>query len=334
MVNKKLQLAGYTDANGDLGRPVPSGRIIVPGQVWVEGDSIRWKLWGHTKVREPSRAMLNEFLALHQANSSDAFLKFARQWGVLVLTGGKIPRPCGEAMPEGIEPIEAWKYFSRRASAVLNIAAALKEGKLGDLADWGVIATPQSGDEALDTKAIKAAFDRHKYGMNFLADIPRERPQAVPRRSAVDQGRDLLVDEIGQWLSFWKAERMRGLSDFSLRWSSRAQKWELQIDYHGFLFAAIALQLALVVADADSLFTCSGCGRPYIREKKRPKTGWANYCDQCTKRGVAGRRAVENYREKQAEARRLASEGIPIGDIAAKLNTKPASVKNWLKNWT
>jgi len=43
MANEKLQLAGYTDANGDLGRPVPSGHILVPGQIWLEGDAIRWK---------------------------------------------------------------------------------------------------------------------------------------------------------------------------------------------------------------------------------------------------------------------------------------------------
>src|ERR1019366_7449547 len=126
MINEKLQLAGYTDANGNLGRPVPSGQILVPGQVRVEGDAIHWELAGHAKFREPSRSMLNEFIGLHQADSPEVILRFARQWGVLALTGGKAPRPCGEAMPEGIEPIEAWRYFSRRASAVLNIAAALK----------------------------------------------------------------------------------------------------------------------------------------------------------------------------------------------------------------
>jgi hypothetical protein len=326
MANEKLQMAGYTDANGDLGRPVPSGHILVPGQIWLEGDAIRWKLAGHAKSRQPSRAMLTEFVALHQANP-EMILRFARDWGVLMLTGGKTPRPCGEAMAEGVEPIEAWQYFSRRAAAVLNIAAALKDGKLGDLTDWGVLAALKSGSEAADKASLKVAIDRHKYGLGFLSDIPR----GTERRSAIDQGRDLLAQEIGQWLGFWKAGRMRGLSDFSLRWSSNAQKWELQIEYQGYLFAALALQLTLVVAEADSLYTCSACGLPYIRTKKRPKVGWANYCDACIARGIGARRAVESYRKRKIEARRLAAEGVPLAEIAAKVNSDPETVKGWLR---
>ena len=163
--------------------------------------------------------------------------------------------------------------------------------------------------------------------MSFLYDLPR----GTPRRSAVDQGRDLLADEIEQWLSFWKAGRVRGLSDFSLRWSSDANKWELQIEYQGYLFAALALQLALVVAEADSLYTCSACGLPYIRTKKRPKAGWANCCDACIARGVGGRRAVESYRRRKREAKRLAAEGMPLAQIAAGVNSDPERVKGWLR---
>jgi hypothetical protein len=61
-----------------------------------------------------------------------------------MMTGGKAPRPCGEAMPKGSDPLDAWKYFSRRAAAVLNVAAALKDGKLGDLADWEVNSDPET----------------------------------------------------------------------------------------------------------------------------------------------------------------------------------------------
>lgn len=327
MAREKLQIAGYSDANGDLGRPVPSGHVMVPGQIWLEVDAIRWKLAGHAKSREPSRAMLTEFVALHQAESPEGILRFARDWGVLVLTGGKSPRPCGEAMAEGVEPITAWKYFSRRAAAVLNIAAALKDGKLGDLADWGVIAALDSGNDAADTEAANVAFERHKYGMTFLADIPR----GTQRQSAVDQGRNLLANEIGQWLRFWKAGRVRGFSDFSLQWSPDAQKWQLRIEYDGYLFAAIALQLALVVAEADSLYTCSACGIPYIRTKKRPKAGWANYCDTCIERGIGGRRAVESYRKRKADAKRLAGEGLTPAEIASKVNSDPETVKGWLR---
>jgi hypothetical protein len=98
-----------------------------------------------------------------------------------------------------------------------------------------------------------------------------------------------------------------------------------------YLFAAIALQIALVVAEADSLYTCSACGIPYIRTKKRPKAGWANYCGTCIERGIGGRRAVESYRKRKADAKRLAGEGLTLAEIAAKVNSDPETVKGWLR---
>jgi hypothetical protein len=154
---------------------------------------------------------------------------------------------------------------------------------------------------------------------------------AVSDRSRLRAIRDLLSGEIDQWLRFWKNGRARAFADFSLRWSTQTRKWELQIEYQGYLFAAIALQLTLVVAEADSLYTCSACGLPYIRTKKRPKAGWANYCDQCIKRGIGARRAVESNRKRKTEAKRLAAEGVPVPEIAAKVNSDPETVKGWLR---
>jgi transposase-like protein len=108
----------------------------------------------------------------------------------------------------------------------------------------------------------------------------------------------------------------------------------MQIDYHGLLFAAIALQLALVIADADSLYSCSGCGMPYIRprEKRRPKPGWANYCTRCSDGGVAQRKAAESYRGKRAKAVQMHSSGVSLQEIAETLKTEASRVNGWLKN--
>ena len=103
-----------------------------------------------------------------------------------------------------------------------------------------------------------------------------------------------------------------------------------QVDYHGFLFAALALQLALSLAGAESLYTCSGCGFPYVRELKRPKPGTANYCPKCSEKGVAQRRAVDAYREKKAEAIRLEATGAPADEIARKLSTPVSRIRKWL----
>jgi hypothetical protein len=117
------------------------------------------------------------------------------------------------------------------------------------------------------------------------------------KATPIERARRAIGTEINRWLSFWKANRMDGLSDFSVHWNPVSQRWELQIDYHGFLLSAIALQLALVVAEADSV--CSGCSKPYTRDKRRPKPGSDNYCETCEAGWVAKRRAVDRYREKR-----------------------------------
>ena len=123
---------------------------------------------------------------------------------------------------------------------------------------------------------------------------------------------------------------MQGFSDFSVQWNPSSERWELLVDYHGFLFQALAMQLALSIAGSDSLYTCSGCGAPYVTELKRPKPGTANYCPKCSARGVAKRRAVDTYREKKAEALRLDAAGIVVDEIAEKLSTPGSRIRKWL----
>jgi hypothetical protein len=316
---------GMTDIRGNLGKPVPSGQVIVPGKIELEGDAIHWELAGPARAQEISRSTLNEFVKLWEGNAV-AILKFAKRWGVLIIDswktkGGKVRyRPCG-SMAKGVDPIESWKYYSRRAYALLNIAAALRRGKLGDGTDWEVIAAFDDRPES-----FKAADEQHRYGMGWYVF-----PKSNQRRSAVDQSRDLVATEVRMWLSFWRQSRRNGLSDFSVQWSQKRERWELGVDYHGFLFAALALQLALSVAGAESLYTCSGCGAPYVRELKRPKPGTSNYCRECSEKGIAQRRAVDAYREKKAEAISLAAAGTPDDEIARKLGAPLSRIRKWLK---
>ena len=128
MSSKNLQLAGFVDAYGNLGRLVPSGQIIVPGKVWLEGGAIRWRMGKTARLQEVSRSMINQFVRL---TDSESILRFAKRWGVLALSGDTVLRPGRDSMREGIEPVAAWQYYSRRAQAVLQIAASLKQKKGG-----------------------------------------------------------------------------------------------------------------------------------------------------------------------------------------------------------
>jgi hypothetical protein len=280
--------------------------------------------------------MLNQFVRLTDA---DSVLQFVKNWGVLALSNnlwsgpdpeGQFYLPGRQRLRKGIEPVSVWQYYSRRAQAVLNVAAALRRGKLGDISDWGQFANyiQEAGQKRSVMQWLEANMERHHFGLGIgifdCSGTDEER---------LESARCAIAREIGDWLECWKKDRDGDISDFTLRWLADQQRWDLQIDYHGLLFPAIALQLGLVVADADSLYSCSGCGKPYIRprKRKRPKSGWANYCDQCLEEGVAQRRAVETYRQKRAEVVRLHSAGMSDSEIATRLDTEPASVRTWIE---
>jgi hypothetical protein len=322
MSDKELELGGLTDEEGNLGRPVPHGHVFVPGTIELDGNALCWEHTPNSKSVEIAPSTLNEFVRLW-SEEPPGILKFARKWGVLAIERLRdedpvFYRPCGEGMSSGADPLVAWRYFSRRASAVLNIVAALRQDRLGDLGDWKAIASDSTQE------SIHDASQRHVYsfGVNIF-------DRSTNSKKDLSEARELIAREIQTWLSRWRAGRRRGISDFALIWNPDTGAWELRIVYHGYLFAALALQLALSIAGADSLFTCSACGAPYVRQVKRPKPGAANYCSNCNRKGIAQRRAVETYREKKADAIRLQSAGTPVDEIARKLNTSESRVRKW-----
>src|ERR1700693_5028753 len=179
MSSKTLEFAGYVDDQGSLGRPVPFAHIVVPEEVWRDGDAIRWRR-GTPRLQEISRNMLNQFVRL---KDEESVLRFATKWGVLALKteighqdagSSKTLRPCGQSMYEGSDPIAAWQYYSRRARAVLNIAASLKLNKLGDLDDWSEISVvvSASGSSEETQQALLGKCDYHRFGLGFFAFVP------------------------------------------------------------------------------------------------------------------------------------------------------------------
>lgn len=186
-------------------------------------------------------------------------------------------------------------------SSVLNIASALNEHppKPGMIDDW---------------RAIGASdFD--------------------PARDVVEDAQFLLGNFVDTLLRIGKVHIQFGTAGFS----ETRTEWVTQIGFgddlleHN-LFGALALQLMLVVGDAESLYFCTGCKGPYIRSKsrRRPRPDQNNYCPECG-RGRALRDADRRRKDKMIEVCRLAGEGSSVAEIAAKHDTKPASIRRWLK---
>lgn len=65
----------------------------------------------------------------------------------------------------------------------------------------------------------------------------------------------------------------------------------------GFYYA-MWIKLAETIAGAKGLDTCDGCGRVYIRHKRKPQKGRASYCDKC---GESGRASKRNYARRLRE---------------------------------
>lgn len=295
MPNEDWERAGMVASDGLVGRPVPAGQILVPGSITLESDglSLSWVYSAKSHFVTPDASMLDGFVQLCKRPPS-AVVTFAKRWGVLNI--GKDNRPCSAHRMGGRESIRAWHFFSGRAMAVLNLIAALKQKKIGDIEDWKALGvTDDSTGERERVSGARKTFP-----------LP-QRSYAFPRTPQDASG--AIAEEVNAWMAVWKEHRMRAPSDFRVE-NTGPGLWALQVDFDGSLFPALAFQLCLIAVNADTLYCCSGCGLPYIRPRsgkprgaRRPKPGQANYCAECRELGIPERRASERYRERNANAK-------------------------------
>jgi hypothetical protein len=319
--------AGIADEDGLLGKRVPSGFIGVPGSVSIspDGERLEFHFDAATKFKKPNRAMLNRFVRLHESTPNSVY-RFARTWGVLAAPNG---RPCEPGCFKGSEPISAWTYFSRRACGLLSLAAAMRLGKFGSGEQWeaiGRVVARPGEDYSRHLDAQSEAAGEHGMGVGVWDD----RAEGISRRERLRQMTGAIRFELETWMDL--AGVRLGVS------ADRDGRFDLSVQYGrgacgGFLFAAIALQLTLAVAGADSLFFCDGCHLPYVRcrERKSPGHGRANFCEECGCDDAAARRMADARRRvRVAEAKQLAAGGMPVKKIALRLKTKSETVLRWL----
>jgi hypothetical protein len=138
-----------------------------------------------------------------------------------------------------------------------------------------------------------------------------DRPGKGGFHNAIEYGKATVAGEVSGWLQKFAVS-------MKMEWEPR---WQLEMYYQGRMLGAVALQLALAVANAESLFTCNGCGRPYIRPKQRkPNAGQANFCFECAGRRKPQREAEKRYRENRTRIWRRSSPGCSN-------STPPASTR-------
>lgn len=321
--NRTVLRYGYVMAEADesvfeqhLGGRVPTGTIWVPGGLVSLGpnQTLRYEFdFNRLREKKPTATLLNTFISLWRDKKPRAVVAFAEKWGPLRLELPKMTpgRPWEE------EPLAAWWFLSQRAHATLRIGQALGRNARGAVEDWSLLSTDYSGE---DPK--RAMF----YGLPNWVRWENDDGAKRIGRSALEFERAQIGGELAHWMDLFGVR-------LSADWGGDGRySWHLEVSYnrHQFL-GAIALQLALSVADAESLFTCDGCGRPYIRSQRKPNAGQSNYCETCAQIRKPQREAEKRYRQNQRDARAMASAGVPIREIANTLNRRLTVVRSWLQ---
>lgn len=266
---------------------IQTSEVPVPPEIEIHGDRICWSIrnWKSIRLVRPSRAMLDQFLSLSNADV-EQMRAFARKYGVLAICEHGKPTShdlrCGSAPCPEIrgwsEPLDRWRYYAKQFQAVLRIADRLNRNQLGTREDWAVI-DPQQ-DPSFPARTTKTMFARGMAGarnrlasiVNDFLDLGAVKPQLFPDGS----------------------------------------NW--RIYYHSVandtVFGALAIQLLHAVASVDGFAICSACGDPYDPERT-PRPDQNNYCSRkCQKKGWA--RASRKYRR-----------GAPAvaPDLGARLDT-------------
>jgi transposase-like protein len=286
-----------------MGRRVKAMALIVPPQIEAQGDLLVWgsPVPGSLTRVMPSDRLISDFLKLGSPTSMKPFVKFAKRYGVFgatqLLDWEKVPVSLSDALVLGKE---RWE--------VLGCIGTEWE----PIEFWRVLSGVDPPSDNVWTQFAESAEEREWPPAHHL------------------WARSLLAKVVNHWLRVGRVRLSISLSDLS----KPPVSWETQIvcgDIYSTLFGTIALQVMLLIAGAETLYTCNGCGIPYIPAGRRPRRGQNSYCDDC---GLdrARRDADRRRKDKMIEARRLHAKGAKPEEIADRLNVRSvASVRRWLK---
>lgn len=309
-------------------RPMQSGRLFVPQDIQLDGDSLTWPWvppWvaqgdeRRVTYRQAKPGMLADFIRLH-GTDDETILAYARKWGVLGLCEHSLPcsHNQGTSGPsclpmlvtplprEGsafrlMEPLEDWRMWSRKAQSLINVGARLNQGKLPREEDW----------QMFNVWPVEAAC--------YL-----RRAEGEPFTETVTNARADLAKELDGWISIgqvrprisWRKDK-EGKARFSLDAVSSGPN----------LFGLLALNIAVAIAAGDGekgLAVCSGCGHSYI-PSRRPNPSRQNYCEACGRK-AAQREASRRYRHTPKYRRGLrklpAAHGATPGTQGVKPNAR------------
>lgn len=320
----ELELMGWVDDEGRLQKTLPE-RWLVPPSIRLVTDTkdealkiskgdkpwlrafkkkarswlplLAWNYWDFTggepgKIRKKPGEILMDFCKLADA-PPDAFLGFARRYGILELCEHAHPSPGPQSpcRPTQLEPVEVWRVYARMVRSILHLVLDLHR---------------------LIPEFNKLAARKKKA---YLQSYPRMR---APKWRDIEEA-FLFFD--GQWLGreldedyfrggaedpYGEAQRVALVINWLIRVTAIRPvfNWEdapeLELGGSAAL-ASVVRQLIFVSARTDGVAFCDGCGHPYVPKTRKPKTGQRKFCPECRKRGVPHRFAAADYQKRKGE---------------------------------
>ena len=260
---------------GDLERDLPIDQWLIPGQIDIEKDMLRWALYGKSgslpRIQPAGNQYFEDFLALERG-TPDQILAYAKKWGLLLLCKShKLPSSHRSTKQADLrtayfgrceldwtrlgkqtwyrEPLWKWNQWAARTNAVIRLAQNLHAGELGAKQDWGRLYPSSNQDTWWE--------DREK-----------------DYRTKITEGRLFLCHKVSSWLRIARVELTPywGEKNPTILFGNRT------------LFGALALQLLFVVTGSTGFAICSACGQTYL-PSRRPRINQRHYCQACRTRG-------------------------------------------------
>lgn len=316
---------------GGLERAVASDPWRVPAYIGLRPgfpDTIEWRSTDRDRLQGPASGMLEQFLALADAEGGDvqAVLTYARRWGVvsdcamagcagLHLHPGRLEvHPPPAPAPQHREPAEAAESPETppadTPASDEPTPPAESTARYEPVPEWLVsaayfrhlmaiserLARGQLGSED-DWKAV----ERGRWRMAWPNESPESWGQTTEWVPVSEQW-----DTVEAQQAFL-ADHLNGLLHRShveprVRWAGGRAVFRIAATG---LASALALQLALVVTRTELLLLCDNCGQPY-RPTRAPAARRHHYCHREICQQASRRDAQRRY---QARKRRKEATG-------------------------
>jgi hypothetical protein len=167
-------MANPSDSLGQqVGEWAKSGIVVALGGLVSIGpdETLRWEFRAErVEWKNPSEDLLDQFSSLWQ-KPNRSIVAFASKWGPLRID--EQGQRTVSHQDAGSEPLEWWRYLSRRAYSVQRIADALDHGRIGDDEDWDFLSSAHRGSKVL-TQERFGLSDHARLGFGEYQDLIEE----------------------------------------------------------------------------------------------------------------------------------------------------------------